>query len=296
MKAARNRRRARLGLPPEEEKAPDPAPEVEPTEEETKKQEEAKQKEEVEKLLETARKSHLRPWDIGKEGVKEHYEMTQEEWVEKMRGERPDEFAPPSSYRTEFRSTFKDVDVDEALDKSLKFTTKKLSKNKSRVKGVNKDIESEVKRINPYKYPIQNTHFTKQYENKFHKGSATSNKNMDDFKEIPQSAPVQPTSIENLCDFEFDDRLLRDHESCIKDVENRDTDSNKSKGEDRGRGVEIAPPPSFEYYGPGHSKRPRVTGKGTNIEESIDAGLKFLRNQYERKEKSTKHPREMFLS
>ncbi|XP_024217670.1 uncharacterized protein [Halyomorpha halys] len=39
------------------------------------------------------RTAHVRPWDVGKDKVEEPA-MTQEEWVEKRRNERKDEFAP----------------------------------------------------------------------------------------------------------------------------------------------------------------------------------------------------------
>lgn len=38
--------------------------------------------------------SVVRPWDIGKEG--ESKVLSQKEWIEKKRSERPKEFAPPS--------------------------------------------------------------------------------------------------------------------------------------------------------------------------------------------------------
>ncbi|KAJ8936226.1 hypothetical protein NQ318_009359 [Aromia moschata] len=118
-------------------------PETEISEEEKQKHEEEKSKqEEREKLLERARKTHIRPWDIGKEGVKEHYEMSQEEWVEKKRNERPEEFAPPTLYRKEFRSTVTNVAVED-VDKSLKFTTKKL-KNKRKLKRASNKLTSRI--------------------------------------------------------------------------------------------------------------------------------------------------------
>ncbi|XP_055550849.1 coiled-coil domain-containing protein 174 [Wyeomyia smithii] len=48
-------------------------------------------------------------------------------------------------------------------------------------------------------------------------------------------------------------------------------------------GVQIAPPPTYEYYGPSSSKRKPTTRQPpiskTALEASIEAGLKFLRNQ-----------------
>lgn len=55
-----------------------------------------------ERQKEEARKRHIRPWDIGKDGLKkEFYEYSQKEWVEKQRKERVAEFAPPTIYSNE---------------------------------------------------------------------------------------------------------------------------------------------------------------------------------------------------
>ncbi|KAF5270394.1 hypothetical protein FQR65_LT05582 [Abscondita terminalis] len=99
-KAARNRKRARMGLPPEEDLPETVVPMEEPKIDEAlvKQVEEQKQ---IEKEKDHLRKKHVRPWDIGKKGVKEHYEYTQEEWVDKKRKERPKDFAPPRSYKSD---------------------------------------------------------------------------------------------------------------------------------------------------------------------------------------------------
>lgn len=54
----------------------------------------------------------------------------------------------------------------------------------------------------------------------------------------------------------------------------------------RRTGAEIAPPSTFEYYGPsGSGEKRKVAGKSADdLENSIMAGLKFLRQQAEKKE------------
>lgn len=231
-------------------------PQPEAPDENKKNEEMKRQQEEKEKLLEEARKKHVRPWDIGKEGVKEHYEMTQEEWVEKKRDERPEEFAPPQIYnKREFRSSVKASSSDET-DKSLKFTTKK-SKNRNRNKRKERmsgtSTESEIASI------IE--------------------------EDVHQSVEVEPTLIKDLyTDSEFDDRLQADYNKAMDVNEEADT-SNAS----RRRGAEIAPPPTYEYYGPSDSKRPKSAKPEINIQNSIEAGLKFLRKQVEEKQKTSRH-------
>ncbi|XP_060524006.1 coiled-coil domain-containing protein 174 [Cylas formicarius] len=140
MKAARNRKRARMGLPPEEDEPVSKSDDKE-LENIENNEEEKKKFEEAEKLREQARRKHVRPWDIGKEGAKEHYEMSQTEWNEKKRGERIAEFAPPSVYqkKRDFHSS-KVTDISTEENMVLKFTSKK------------KKINSPS--INPYKTVI----------------------------------------------------------------------------------------------------------------------------------------------
>lgn len=111
VRAAKNRQRARLGLPPLEE---EPTPEVdEESKEESKeekkqrkKDEKRKRKKENEESAKSEqRKNHIRPWDYNKESCnssKWQYKpdkepMSQEQWNEMKRNERNTDFAPPSS-------------------------------------------------------------------------------------------------------------------------------------------------------------------------------------------------------
>ncbi|CAH1183265.1 unnamed protein product [Phaedon cochleariae] len=269
IKAAKDRKRARLGLPPLEDEPETPV-EPEISDEDKKKEEEKKQQEERERILDEARKKFIRPWDIGKEGVKEKEVMTQEEWVEKQRKERPEMFAPPKTYsRQNFRSNEKKNDMEDT-NKSLRFSTKKIPKSHK-----NKQSRTQLG-INPFKKNVQEDTIIDVDE---------------DYVEIPQSSPIEPTLIEDLTDSrDFEDRLLGDYSTISQTI-----DPDYSNDSDRGRGVEIAPPPTFDYYGPTSSKIPRRSEQSKPLEDSIEAGLKFLRKQVEHKEKSTKHPEEMFL-
>nr|CAH7738206.1 unnamed protein product [Callosobruchus chinensis] len=139
VKAAKERKRIRLGLPPEEEEPPEPPKPEENEEEKKKREEEEKEREAAEKILEELRKKHVRPWDIGKEGVKVFEEMSQDEWIETKRDERVEEFAPPETYKREnFRTAVKnEAPRDEGKNKGLKFSTVKSNKqNKSMGKKI----------------------------------------------------------------------------------------------------------------------------------------------------------------
>ncbi|KAK6636727.1 hypothetical protein RUM43_010390 [Polyplax serrata] len=177
LKAARRRKRERLGLPLDEEEP-----------EEVK--EEEKKPEPPEELRRDVRKATtVRPWDIGKDNTPKI--MTQEEWVEKKRSERIQEFAPPPSQEP-----------------------RKTIQKKRR------------------------------------------------YQEYREEEPVkmEPVPIVDELD--------------------------EGQEEVRGRGVEIAPPPTFEMYGP--SSKPRqshMRPNQTSIDKSIEEGLNFLRRQVEEKQK-----------
>lgn len=227
--------------------------EVEKTTAEEKKLEEEKEKEKLkmEREKEKKRSQHIRPWDKGKEGVKEHREYTQHEWVDKKRKERPAEFAPPTSFRRESKSKsdYKDDAPEHYENKSLYFSTKKIDD------GRDKPKES----INPY-------------------------------KRRNASPEVRTPIVNELSDDDDDHR--RGSERISSNNSGSDSDD---FGTSRGRGVEVAPPPTFEYYGPGSSKKKRKGQKKGNIEDSISAGLKFLREQAEQKQKSSKRDADMFI-
>uniref|UniRef100_A0A1B0G6U3 CCDC174 alpha/beta GRSR domain-containing protein n=1 Tax=Glossina morsitans morsitans TaxID=37546 RepID=A0A1B0G6U3_GLOMM len=116
--AAKNRQRARLGLPPLEANAELEKEQTEPkeTKEERKLRKRAKKlakkQEKEEREREYERQHHIRPWDRNKDGVPknlvinqpqdekwsykpEREPMTQEQWNEYKRSERIQEFAPP---------------------------------------------------------------------------------------------------------------------------------------------------------------------------------------------------------
>lgn len=200
-----------------------------------------KEKTKEEKEKEKKRRQHVRPWDKGKEGVREHREYTQDEWVEKKRKERPTEFAPPTAFHRSSRDKSERDNSDTIYEnKSLYFSTKKPSDKR------NKSKES----INPY-------------------------------KRRNASPEIRTPIVNELSD---DDASPRHRESSSDD------DSRT-----RGKGVEIAPPPTFDYYGPSGSKKHKVQHKKENIEDSISAGLEFLRQQAEQRQKPNKRDDDMFI-
>ena len=110
----KQKRREKLGLPPlEDEEAEEDKLEEDTDPDFTKsvmeglKKFREKNEEEERRRNDVRRKESLREWDEGKEGMgevrKEWKVMTQQEWLDKQRKERQNEFAPPSAY-TEART------------------------------------------------------------------------------------------------------------------------------------------------------------------------------------------------
>ncbi|XP_028136437.1 coiled-coil domain-containing protein 174 [Diabrotica virgifera virgifera] len=293
LKAARNRKRARMGLPPEEEEEEEPNIPT-PVQPEIAKEELDKKKEDDEKeeLLEQARKRHIRPWDIGKEGVKEHQILTQEEWVEKMREERPSEFAPPVNYRKNFRAEdTESMEQSSAEGNSLKFSTKKKSNIKSRGKMKQKTDQILIQETVTVTDDIVEASVTSDTVNY---GAV--------YQDYEKAFKIH---IENEVDSDGEDDLLRDYKTVMSnsnpycDYSQEDTlldNYRKNKNEHvNKRRAEIAPPSTYDYYGPSHSKTKKVTVNPPNIQDSIEQGLEFLRKQIEQKQKMSKNREDMFL-
>lgn len=242
--AAKNRQRARLGLPPLEKVEVTEPSTVESSDEAAKKSAEPSEEEAMKEL---ERKSHLRPWDEGKEGTshlvpkkvaeekeweyKGHREpMSQGEWNEKKRDERNAEFAPTN-----------------ALNKSPP------KRHKKKQFGQDSPVKSN---------------FT------------------------PSAAPSEEAVVEVEEEEEERPGLYFTTKKKLKrrNYQPEDTETSFPSSSGRGDGPEIPPPPTFDYYGPpllGLSKKLK-TDSGPALETSIEAGLKFLRNQTDKTQSTSK--------
>lgn len=234
--AAKNRQRARLGLPPLDRSEVDASVETiddsdvakEEKQRQRKEEKELKKKEKEEQRRAEERKQHLRPWDQGKNGPatrkpfsdsdddskewqykpEKSEPMSQEQWNEMKRAERVQEFAP--------------------------------------------NFEPE---------PMQLNRFTTIQPKTFKRRNAET---------MPVPSNMYSTPIQNELDAnEYPDPV--DNESTKR------------------RRAEFAPPPTFEYYGPAMTSRPRPkqTPAG-DLESSIEAGLRFLREQSDKNATGTK--------
>lgn len=240
-------------------------------EEENRKKKEAEENARLEAKREEARKRYVRPWDIGKDGVREFYQMSQDEWNEKKRKERRNEFAPPSAYhKREFKS-MRSLDTERSEgDKSLRFSSKS---HKPRTKNIN-----PYKRKDHSDSDNENLDVPSKQSRTYEPDDPTSDEEI-----IGPTVAMKPVPIVNELaeSSDFDDQLLADYHKLQDDkLCSKESVSSRKR-------TEIPPPPTYDYYGPGSSRRP-VNNKpqSTNIGDSIEAGLKFLRDQEEKRRKS----------
>ncbi|XP_003435784.2 coiled-coil domain-containing protein 174 [Anopheles gambiae] len=295
VKAARARQRARQGLPPEEDDDTSKQQQTEasdqlydPVEERRKRKAEEKQrkrKEKEEHRRERERADHVRPWDEGKEQnpddkewvpAKEKFILSQHEWNDLKRSERIAEFAPPP--------------VETASTARSRSWTQKPRANS---RGPSPESESESSDndeevvVGPMPLmtdptqagALEDIPLPEEMDEEPSKGSLffTTKKNPPkkelkrrNLNAVEMSTPAKmaaPVPIRNeLSDGEADE------EAAVLPPR---------------KGAEIEPPATYDYYGPSDAARRSRPAAGqtvapenrTNLEASIEAGLKFLRNQ-----------------
>lgn len=244
LKAARQRKRTRLGLPPLED---DPETVVQAEEEAEPSESEKQETLDPDPKPEPAKRKlpQVRPWDIGKEGVKEV--MSQEEWIEKKRSERPQDFAPPSSYQPDFAPNSAAV-LPEKPKLTLFFSSKK-SQNTFRNTGTKR---SSIRDEKCGEYPTV----------------------------CGREIDVQPST--SFYDISSPGDAKRPWGSKLNHRDVLDIKQDVS-----GKGAEIPPPATFEYYGPSFSGagQSQSQHRMSDLESSITAGLKYLRQQAEQRER-----------
>ncbi|CAG4960000.1 unnamed protein product [Colias eurytheme] len=248
--AARARQRMRAGLPPEdpEEKKNEFTKclleflnEKKNEAENKAKEEEKRLREEREKERQKQREAYIREWDLGKEGVedkvKKFKEMTQEEYVEQQRAKRIDEFAPPETSNVSLKSKYTFDNQGNKRDSNIQKTWSDV-----RPKTPPPPDIGDVSNIEP-----KGLYFTTKKQEKTVK-----------YKNFIKAQEVVP--IQNELSDEED-------ETKNKRPEKRKHESNHA---------EIAPPPTYEYYGPVPKNVKSKTPFHSDIRESFAQGAKSL--------------------
>lgn len=165
--------------------------------------------------------------------------MSQEDWVEKKRSERPQEFAPPTFYQPDFVPNHAPV-LPRKPKAVLFFSSKKPSNTAMNIADRGARSDGRIKNCDVPAPPASY---------------------LDD---ISSSGDVKSVWGNGL------------HQTGMED----------SEGDVRGKGAEIPPPATFDYYGPSFSGagQKHSETRMSDLESSIAAGLKYLRQQAEERE------------
>lgn len=288
VRAAQNRQRARAGLPPLEDKPELEVPAVpdvsaEDIKKQAKEAKAIKQKEREAAQRAAARKQHVRPWDKGKDSRKREHgsdddedseeeeeewqykaekePMSQEKWNELQRSQRKSEFAPVP-----------ETALSTSHNRHQPFVSARI---------INEVSDHEDEEVDYNIAPPGTSHInSNDHEEDFlpnNEFQSRSSSNATKHKSFASSSTTTTASQRNKKQF------VRRH------IENLVSDEETGEPEAEVRRPEFAPPATFEYYGPtsGGHKRPAGV-KSKQLESSIEAGLKFLREQSDKDTVSTK--------
>lgn len=226
-----------------------------------------KQREAKEVIAKKEREKMIREWDLGKEDQdlprNKHVELTQEQWVDRKRKERPGEFAPPEAVTSkqkiggsrEFdnKGFFYDTEGDRnPLNKNLSW----------------RDVRKQTEETPSSSYSDQSDR-SLFFTTKKSSIEAIKNKYFDPSVNATSESSFKAVPIRNECSDEDDDTNIRTVEESKK----------------TGRtGAEIEPPSTYDYYGP-IDKKGKNDGKKTNVNEAFEKGVKYLENQAASKDK-----------
>uniref|UniRef100_A0AAG5D4Z4 CCDC174 alpha/beta GRSR domain-containing protein n=1 Tax=Anopheles atroparvus TaxID=41427 RepID=A0AAG5D4Z4_ANOAO len=305
VKAARARQRARLGLPPEEEQEKEEAKvaadQLYDTAEERRlkkiEEKQRKKKEKADRRREQERALHVRPWDEGKEHnavekewvpAKERFVLSQHEWNDLKRGERIAEFAPPEFDRSRAMASDRDQGwsqpsgVPPPPKARVEAESSESSEDEETVIGPMPSSKGES--MDPT-HPIPTP--TSLLEDNLLPDEALSTRTL--FFTTKKNPPKKELKRRNLNVIETVTPAKQQPVPIRNELSDNDgSDTETRQQEPRGtKGAEIEPPPTYDYYGPSGAtaasdaarrKRPATDTK-LILEASIEAGLKFLRNQ-----------------
>lgn len=194
------------------------------------------------------RETYVREWDLGKEGVdekvKKFREMSQEEYIEQQRSKRIDEFAPPqTSFSSKSLCTF-DKSGRNVSSETIVSEPKTWSDVRPRLSTPPPPDIGDISTLNAQKglyFSTSKKPATVKYKNFVH--------------------TQEPTPIENELSDEEDSQGQKSHPQKRKhELEH----------------AEIAPPPTYDYYGPiPKHTRPKKPFE-SDIREAYAQGAKSL--------------------
>ncbi|ODM98519.1 hypothetical protein Ocin01_08158 [Orchesella cincta] len=246
LKKIRDRKRAKAGLPP----LPD-------SEEEDEDEEETKEEEKTDET-EEQKPPEIRAWDVGKKGVfgpkPSTFDELDEKWLKDRRSDRNPDFAPPSSIYSQ--GGLKRQYNSKISESSTSFSSFNSSKYSNFVKSSDPPPTRATSESPSPPPPVVIEPQPKPFlppENFWKK------------KQQQQNAPPPQKPIP-----------IKDEMPAPIPLSSEEFDRNRG-------GVEVAPPPTFEYYHGGEPKAPRrlKTQSDESVNDAVSTGLKALREQFE---------------
>ncbi len=316
LKKVRERKRVRMGLPLKEEEEKDVKAEDENDSEEEKHDERSilEGLKAMRRLEEEERKKRapVREWDKGKEGVEkssttgrhfydyvlkgEKNVLSQKEWVDKKREERPNEFAPPTAYaKDEIKKQNKKAEAEKKPAQNKK-TESPTAGPSPAGPPTRMDPSAAYGNFYPgafgYYPPPPGPHGFGPYP--YYSGMPypgppppSTASTGGDPKEVQSSEPTAGPSQDNMT---LTERLKMHREFASKPIVNEvevgSADSHQQEVEDRDddgreegrRRAEVAPPCSMDYFSSSGYKKGFEYRKGFKTHEemadSVSAGLK----------------------
>jgi len=279
LKKIRAKQRAKRGLPPEEEKS---------EEEEVEDEDDKETNEEKKDSGEEEGRKEMRPWDFGKSGVfgprPSSFDELDEKWLKDRRSDRVQEFAPPSNLYSQggLKRAYYGSSSSTKPSATATSTTSTSSNNpySNFVRGEsNKDDDSYSPSSSPPPSTIPGSFKAPSQFWKKTPASSTVTSSQGGYQQ------QKPVPIVDECA-----APVAAGTSFLPRGNNKSGTS--GTGSERGRGTEIAPPPTFDYYhGQTTGKPVKRSGPGIKEEimaQAVSSGLRTLREKFEAQERKKK--------
>lgn len=239
-------------------------------------EEEKKKKEQQEEERQKLREAYIREWDLGKDGVEEKVkkfkEMTQEEYVEQQRSKRLDEFAPFQSTSSSMSNyTFDNSGSMVGVDASI--PARKWSEVRPKAKT------PPPPDLNDFEQQQKGLYFSSKQQKE---DGIVQSVNV---KQWPKTLP--PPVISNVRtkrDVKYRNFVKSEDSTAIvnelSDIDDDETDREiNTKDKRRIDGGEVAPPPTYDYYGPVPKKVKHQKPFQSDLREAYDQGTKSLESK-----------------
>ena len=266
LRKVRARKRARLGLPPKESSSSsenEESADVSKANNKGSDDDNDEVKDKSESLLTSGKPREMRPWDFGKPGVygpkPVNFDELDAKWLKDRRDDRKSDFAPPTTYYTK----------NKTFEGPVRSRKEGGGGGRGESSGRSGGIEEAIGKY---------SNFVKATTSEPSSDKAGSSRNFNQYSGPASTHHYEPSG-----------RTKAQKPIPIQD-ELPAPVPDSVDAERRGKGTEIPPPPTFEYYhGDTGPKRPRVAHMSEDVmEDAVSAGLRVIREQVEKQKSQGK--------